>query len=84
MSYVIKTPLLAESVDVIRRAIAGLESGAIEPRPAGQMISGARAFQTAISTDIKARLAAPRIAAQEARLIEGSEDAKSDEIKKIR
>lgn len=70
MAYEIRTPIVAESVEAARAAITGIQSGALEPRHAAIMISGARALQSAVSTDIRARIAAPKITAQEALLIE--------------
>lgn len=70
MSYEIRTPIISESVEAARVAIAGIQDGSLEPRNAAIVISGARALQSAVATDIKARLAAPRIAAQEAKLID--------------
>ena len=71
-TYEITTPLIAKSVEAARAAIAGIQDGSLEPRHAAILISGARAFQNAVSTDIKARIAAPKISAQEAKLIEAS------------
>jgi hypothetical protein len=83
MTYEIRTPIVSESVEAARAAIAGIQSGALEPRHAAIMISGARALQSAVATDIKARIAAPKIAAQEALLIEQAhEQAKIDDRSK--
>lgn len=71
--YEVKTPLLCESVEAARAVIRGVQTGEMEAAAAMRVLSGARVLQTAVSTDIKARLAAPKIAAQEARLIEQSE-----------
>jgi hypothetical protein len=70
--YEIKTPLLAESVEAARAVIAGMQTGEMEPAVASRVLSGARVLQAAVATDIKARLAAPKIAAQEAKLIEAA------------
>jgi hypothetical protein len=74
--YEIKTPIVNESVEAARAAINGIQTGSLEPRFAAIMISGARALQSAVTTDIRARLAAPRIAVQEAKLIEAETQAK--------
>ncbi len=77
--YEIRTPLLVESVEAARAVIHGVQSGEMEASTATRVLSGARVLQTAVSTDIKARLAAPKIAAQEAKLIEaGSPDRIAD------
>ncbi|MDA8253011.1 MAG: hypothetical protein M0Z28_28110 [Rhodospirillales bacterium] len=60
--YEIKTPIVNESVTAARAAIAGITSGAMEPKQAGTIISGARALQNAVNVDLKVRLAAPKIA----------------------
>lgn len=73
MSYEVKTPLLCESVEAARAVIRGVQTGEMEAATATRVLSGARVLQTAVSTDIKARIAAPRIAAQEARMIEQAE-----------
>jgi hypothetical protein len=73
-NYEIKTPIVNESVEAARAAIVGIRTGSLEPRHAAIMISGARALQSAVSTDIRARLAEPKIAAQEALLIEQSRE----------
>lgn len=70
MTFQIKTPLLQRSVDLIESAMAGIQDGSVEGRTAGLMISGARGLQSAVAGDIKVRIAAPRILAQEAKLVE--------------
>lgn len=71
MSYEVKTPLLCESVDAARAVIRGVQTGEMDAATATRVLSGARVLQTAVSTDVKARQAAPKIAAQEAKMIEG-------------
>lgn len=75
MTYAVSTPLLLESVDAARSVIDGVQSGAMEAMTATRVLAAARVLQTAVSTDIRARLAAPKIAAQEAKLIEQEERA---------
>jgi hypothetical protein len=82
MAYEIRTPIVAESVEAARAAIIGIQSGALEPRHAAIMISGARALQSAVSTDIRARIAAPKIAAQEALVIEQEQQSKIEDRSK--
>lgn len=74
--YEIKTPIILESVEAAREAITGIRRGSLEPRHAAVLISGARALQAGIATDIKARLALPKIEAQEALLVEESKQQK--------
>jgi hypothetical protein len=68
--YEIRTPLLRESVDAARAVINGVQDGSMEMQTATRVLSAARVLQSAVSTDIRTRLAAPRIASQEAKLIE--------------
>ncbi|HZT90361.1 MAG TPA: hypothetical protein VFA12_20640 [Stellaceae bacterium] len=70
MSYEIRTPVVLESVEAARAAISGIRDGSLEPRHAAIVVSGARALQAAVVTDIRARLADPKIRAQEAKLVE--------------
>lgn len=72
MAYDIQTPLLLESVDAARAVIRGVQTGEMEVATATRVLSGARVLQAAVVADIKARLAAPRIAAQEAKLIDAA------------
>lgn len=69
MSYEVKTPLLVESIAAAREAIAGIRTGAMDAATAARMLTGARALQTAVLADIRVRLAAPKIEAQEERLL---------------
>lgn len=68
--YEVRTPLLLESVEAARAVIRGVQTGEIDVATATRILSGARALQQAVAIDVKARLAAPKIAAQEAKLIE--------------
>ena len=76
MTYQITTPIVQESIDAARSAIMGLQNGSLEPRHASVIVGAARTLQSAVSTDIKARIAAPKIAAQEAKLIEAEQAAR--------
>lgn len=73
MNYEVRTPILQESVEAARSVIIGVQDGSMEMTTATRVLSAARVFQSAVSTDIRARLAAPRIAAQEAKQIEAEE-----------
>jgi hypothetical protein len=70
MSYEVNTPLLIETVEAARSVIAGVQNGAMDGGIATRILAGARVLQAAVSIDIKARLADPRIRAQEAKMIE--------------
>jgi hypothetical protein len=67
MAYEVKTPLIQESVEAARAAIIGIQTGALEPRQASILVSGARAFQSAVTTDLKARIMLPKITMLEAK-----------------
>lgn len=64
--YEVKTPLLLESVEAARAAISGIIKGGMESKQAAVVVSGARALQNAVTVDLKARLAAPKIDRTEA------------------
>lgn len=72
MSYEIKTPMLIEAADAARAVIAGISTGTMDPREAREINSAAAKLISVVSTDVKARLAAPKITAHEAKLIESS------------
>lgn len=72
MSYEVKTPLVTEAVDAARMAIVGIQAGTLEPRAANIVLGGARVYLSAVNTDIKARIAEPKILASEAKLVEVS------------
>jgi len=70
MTYEVKTPLLLESIEAARMVIRGAQDGSIASTDRRDILGGARALQSAVAHDIRARLADPRIRAQEAKLIE--------------
>jgi hypothetical protein len=66
----IRTPALIESVEIARDVLAGIRSGEIDPRSALLQLLVSRVIQAAVGGDLKVRVAAPRILAQEAKLVE--------------
>jgi hypothetical protein len=67
MAYEVKTPVLLESIQAARAVIKGLQDGAMEPKEGTVILGGVKALQGAVREDVRARLAAPRIAAHEAK-----------------
>lgn len=61
VTYEVKTPVLVESIDFARAAAQGILGGSLEGRQASAIVGAARAMQGAVSTDLKARLAAPKL-----------------------
>jgi hypothetical protein len=74
----VKTQALVKSEDLIDEAMHGLRTGSMPERNVALMLNGAGRYQTLIGHEIKARLAAPRIASQEAKLIEGERGERED------
>jgi hypothetical protein len=70
LAYEVKTPLLLESIEAARSVISAAKDGSMAMAERRDILSGARALQSAVAHDIRARLADPRIRAQEAKLIE--------------
>ncbi len=70
-----KTPALARVVSEAFGAIDALKAGEIERGDAMALSSHLGRVTTAVATDVKARLAAPRIAAYEAKLVDGDSHA---------
>jgi hypothetical protein len=73
MSYEVKTPLLLESIEAARAVIRGAQDGSMASSDRKDILGGARTLQSAVAHDIRARLADPRIRAQEAKLIEADQ-----------
>jgi len=70
MAYEVRTPLLLESIAAARFVIDAAKTGSMAPAERRDILSGGRLLQTAVAHDIRARVADPRIRAQEAKLIE--------------
>ena len=68
MSYEVKTPMLLEAAEAARAVIAGIREGSMEPKDANAINSAAGKLIGVVAGDVKARLAAPRIAAYEAKV----------------
>jgi hypothetical protein len=65
------TPKLVRACDVVELAIDGLLDGSMDTKVAGHLITGAGRLTQAVGTEVKVRIAAPRIHASEAKQIEG-------------
>jgi len=59
--FEVKTPILLTSIEYTKKAVDGVLTGALEPKQASVVVSGARALQSAVNTDIKARLSEPKL-----------------------
>lgn len=70
MTYEVKTPVIADTIGFLRNASKGLVNGAMEPKDAKAVADIEDKVIKAVGMDIKARLAAPKIAAHEAKLID--------------
>lgn len=77
MAYEVKTPILLETINVARAVIQGAQDGTIIAADRRDMLGGARVIQSAVRDDIRARLADPRVRAQEAKLIEAENTTKA-------
>jgi hypothetical protein len=69
--FEIKTPTLVRSCELIETAVEGLLDGSMETKLASLLIGGAGKLTQATGTEVKVRIAAPRIHGNEARQIEG-------------
>lgn len=72
MAYEVRTPALVEAMSFARLAAQGITERSLPAREAGQLIAAANSINKAVGTDIKARLALPRIMAEEAKIMAGS------------
>lgn len=67
MSYEVKTPLLLRSVSAALKVIDGVQDGSMDRKDGQVVLGGARVLQAAVREDVRARLAAPKIAEYERR-----------------
>jgi hypothetical protein len=73
MPFEVKTPALIEAIELARAAAEGVQTGRMERGDATVLNTAAGRMINAVGNEIKARLAAPKIAAQEAKLVEGEQ-----------
>jgi hypothetical protein len=71
MSYEVKTPALIEAIDIARDVARQVKGGTMEAKDASILNNAAGKIVSAVSADVRARLAEPKIRAYEAKLIEG-------------
>lgn len=71
MSYDLR-PRLLRGMDLLDAAADGILNGTMDRLDASNLATNAGRRFVGIATDIKARLAVPKIAAYEAKLIEGT------------
>lgn len=74
MPYEVTTPVLVEAIEVARAVIRGIQAGELEPREAAQINAAGRLMVAGVRDDVRARLNQARIAAYEAKQIEGSDN----------
>lgn len=70
-TFEIQTPALREATDAFRGVIAGRQSGTMEKDEARDITAAGNGVVKAIGQELKVRLAMPKIAAMEAKMIEG-------------
>lgn len=71
--YTVKTPALAKVIEAAFATVDGLKTGAILRGDAMAISSNLGRVNAAVNSDVKARLAAPRIAAYETKSIENQQ-----------
>ncbi|HXF53359.1 MAG TPA: hypothetical protein VNK52_04475 [Hyphomicrobiaceae bacterium] len=76
-SFEVRTPVLCEAVEALRAVIAGRQDGSMEGTQARDIVAAANGLIRAVGQDLRVRLAEPRLAAQEAKLI-ASERARGE------
>lgn len=69
-TFEITTPALREATDAFRGVISGRQSGAMEKDEARDITAAAGGVVRAVGQELKVRLAMPKIAAMEAKMIE--------------
>lgn len=70
-TFEIVTPALREVTDAFRDVIAGRRSGTLEKDEARDIVSAGNSVVRAIGQELKVRLAMPKLAAIEAKMVEG-------------
>lgn len=70
--FEVVTPALQDAVEACRRVIAGREEGTMEKEEGRDLISAANGITRAVGQELNVRLAMPKLAALEAKAIEGT------------
>ena len=81
--FEITTPLLAEAADAFRNVIVGCTDGTMEKDDARNITAAGNGVVRAVGTELKVRLAMPKIAASEAKMIEGAIVEKKRELAEL-
>ena len=69
--FEIRTPALREAMDAFRIVLSGRQDGSMERDQARDMVAAGNGIVRTVGQELKVRTVMPKIAAQEARLIEG-------------
>jgi len=72
-TFEITTPSLKEAEAAFRGVIAGRQTGAMEHDEARDIVSAGNGVVRAVGQELKVRLAMPKIAAMEAKMIEAED-----------
>lgn len=67
MTFEVTTPILNEAVDMARAAYKGVTEGSLDTKDATVVNTSASRLIQAVSTEVRARLAAPKIRSYEER-----------------
>lgn len=59
--FEIKTPDLITARDALKHALIGIMSNGMEPKQANVIVSAANGLRGAVATDLRVRLAQPRL-----------------------
>jgi len=81
--FEIKTPILKEAADAFRNVVSGRTSGAMEGDIARDIVAAGNGIVKTVGTELKVRLAMPKIAAMEAKVIEGEIIEKKRELETL-
>ena len=75
-TFEIQTPALRDTVSALQDVISGRKGGVVEKDEARDIISAGNGVIRAVGQELKVRLAMPKLAAMEAKMIEGESKAK--------
>jgi len=78
--FEIQTPALQEASDAFRNVIAGRQDGGMERDEARDIVAAGNGVVRAVGQELKVRLAMPRIAAAEAKMIDHEQPERQGRI----
>lgn len=78
-TFEIQTPALQEASDALRNVIAGRQNNTMEREEARDIVAASNGVVRTVGQELKVRLAMPKIAAAEAKLIE--QEQKQDQTR---